>query len=347
MYPEKLSQLAAVVLSSLQPYLLSAIQSWDAGMPRALCILSAGVSILECVFDRGSNHSGRWVSIAVLTCLASLKYGAIAGDKIHGRNGLECRPSHRRAGNFVEMPVMDTRPNDYEWWRNSRRKRGWPVLDSSLTPLPQHTRSTRPICANHFNSAEQQADAAGFAMWLFLLTEVMSRRAVHRLPGLPQTGISAFVAGLHQLNGLWGTTNTACYLLQASPWPWPWWCARRGAGARLCYFFFCPGLFFSGLGFFWASRPSNIGRISRASRSRISLSIHSFLDPQSGSRSFMRGITTSRLVLDMARYTSFIFRSISLLRPCTLWQMIIGIGIRDSDFARQSRAYTAGMKPLW
>ena len=26
---------------------------------------------------------------------------------------------------------------------------------------------------HHFNSAEQQADAASFAMWLFLLTEVM------------------------------------------------------------------------------------------------------------------------------------------------------------------------------
>ena len=30
-----------------------------------------------------------------------------------------------------------------------------------------------PYLRHHFESTEQQADAAGFAMWLFLLTEVM------------------------------------------------------------------------------------------------------------------------------------------------------------------------------
>jgi cytochrome c oxidase subunit 3 len=30
-----------------------------------------------------------------------------------------------------------------------------------------------PYLRHHFNSTEQQGDAASFAMWLFLLTEVM------------------------------------------------------------------------------------------------------------------------------------------------------------------------------
>jgi cytochrome c oxidase subunit 3 len=62
---------------------------------------------------------------------------------------------------------------------------------------------------HHFESVEQQADAAGFAMWLFLLTEIMffgglfTAYLIYRNWYYP-----AFVAGSHQLSILLGTVNT-------------------------------------------------------------------------------------------------------------------------------------------
>jgi len=67
-----------------------------------------------------------------------------------------------------------------------------------------------PYLRHHFENVEQQADAAGFAMWLFLLTEVMffgglfTAYLIYRNWYYP-----AFVAGSHQLNIFWGTLNTA------------------------------------------------------------------------------------------------------------------------------------------
>ncbi len=63
---------------------------------------------------------------------------------------------------------------------------------------------------HHFNSTEQQADTTNFAMWLFLVTEVMffgglfTAYLIYRNWYYP-----AFVAGSHQLNVIWGTLEHA------------------------------------------------------------------------------------------------------------------------------------------
>ncbi len=67
-----------------------------------------------------------------------------------------------------------------------------------------------PYLRHHFESVEQQADTTNFAMWLFLLTEVMffgglfTAYLIYRNWYYP-----AFVAGSHQLNVVWGALNTA------------------------------------------------------------------------------------------------------------------------------------------
>ena len=63
---------------------------------------------------------------------------------------------------------------------------------------------------HHFETVAQQFDATNFAMWLFLLTEVMffgglfTAYLIYRNWYYP-----AFVQASHQLNIFWGTANTA------------------------------------------------------------------------------------------------------------------------------------------
>jgi cytochrome c oxidase subunit 3 len=122
---------------------------------------------------------------------------------------------------------------------------------------------------HHFNSAEQQADAAGFAMWLFLLTEVMffgglfTAYLIYRNWYYP-----AFVSGSHQLNVVWGTTNTVVLIFSSFTMAMGVWCAqtrrRRGLVLSLALTFFWD----------WFSRHQDHrvpGEDREASRSRISL----------------------------------------------------------------------------
>ena len=108
-----------------------------------------------------------------------------------------------------------------------------------------------PYLRHHFNSAEQQADAASFAMWLFLLTEVMffgglfTAYLIYRNWYYP-----AFVAGSHQLNVVWGTTNTFVLILSSFTMAMGVWCAetRRRKGLVLCLTLtFILGLCFLGI----------------------------------------------------------------------------------------------------
>jgi len=101
-------------------------------------------------------------------------------------------------------------------WK-SRRKKRWPVSDSTAivngapaAPGNAHGHEEHPAyLRHHFENVDQQADAANFAMWLFLLTEVMffgglfTAYLIYRNWYYP-----AFVAASHQLDIFWGTLNT-------------------------------------------------------------------------------------------------------------------------------------------
>ncbi len=101
----------------------------------------------------------------------------------------------------------------------------------------EHAHDEHPAyLRHHFNSTEQQADTTDFAMWLFLVTEVMffgglfTAYLIYRNWYYP-----AFVAGSHQLNVVWGTAEYGgADLSPALPWPWACGARRRGAGAGWC-----------------------------------------------------------------------------------------------------------------
>jgi cytochrome c oxidase subunit 3 len=69
---------------------------------------------------------------------------------------------------------------------------------------------------HHFETVDQQFDATNFAMWLFLLTEVMFFGGLFMAYLLMRNWYyPAFVEASHQLSIFWGTANTAVLMAMA------------------------------------------------------------------------------------------------------------------------------------
>jgi len=128
------------------------------------------------------------------------------------------------------------RPRDLKGLRirtlpSSDRRKRWRVSDSTAiaqgaaaetgdahgdTRHDEHPSYQR----HHFESIDQQFDATNFAMWLFLLTEVMffgglfTAYLIYRNWYYP-----AFVAASHQLDVTWGTINTAVLITSGASVP--------------------------------------------------------------------------------------------------------------------------------
>ncbi len=93
-----------------------------------------------------------------------------------------------------------------------------------------------PYQRHHFETIAQQNDATNFAMWLFLLTEIMffgglfTAYLIYRNWYYP-----AFVVGSHQLDIFWGTLNTLVLILSSFTMAMGVWCSetRRRKGLVL------------------------------------------------------------------------------------------------------------------
>jgi cytochrome c oxidase subunit 3 len=108
-----------------------------------------------------------------------------------------------------------------------------------------------PYQRHHFETYEQQSDTTNFAMWLFLLTEIMffgglfTAYLIYRNWYYP-----AFVAGSHQLNIFWGTLNTLVLITSSFTMAMGVWCAetRKKNGLVFCLILtFILGLGFLGI----------------------------------------------------------------------------------------------------
>jgi cytochrome c oxidase subunit 3 len=117
---------------------------------------------------------------------------------------------------------------------------------------PEHGHEEHPsYLRHHFENVEQQADAASFAMWLFLLTEVMffgglfTAYLIYRNWYYP-----AFVAASHQLSIPLGGLNTLLLITSSFTMAMGVWCAevRKKSGLVLCLVLtFILGLGFLGI----------------------------------------------------------------------------------------------------
>lgn len=94
-----------------------------------------------------------------------------------------------------------------------------------------------PYQRHHFESVAQQFDATNFAMWLFLLTEVMFFGGLFTAYLIMRNWYyPAFVEASHHLSIFWGTTNTAVLITSSFTLAMGVWCAetRRKSGLVLC-----------------------------------------------------------------------------------------------------------------
>lgn len=94
-----------------------------------------------------------------------------------------------------------------------------------------------PYQRHHFESVAQQFDATNFAMWLFLLTEIMFFGGLFTSYLIMRNWYyEAFVEGSHHLSIFWGTTNTAVLITSSFTMAMGVWCAQMRRKAALVVF---------------------------------------------------------------------------------------------------------------
>ena len=216
MYPEKISQLAAVVtfigfnFTFFPQFILGTL-----GMPRRYASYPPEFQVLNVFSTAGATILGVGYLLPVLYLTWSLKYGAIAGNNPWQATGLEWQTqSPPLTENFTEIPIMDHEAYDYEWLEAAESKKRWPVSDS---PAIAHGAAAAdahdehpPYLRHHFDTDR----AAGRRHQLCHVAlpahgSHVLRRPVYRLPHLPQLVLPGVCRGSHQLNIFWGTLNTA------------------------------------------------------------------------------------------------------------------------------------------
>jgi len=197
-----------------------------------------------------------------------------------------------------------------------------------------------PYLRHHFESVEQQADAAGFAMWLFLVTEVMffgglfTAYLIYRNWYFP-----AFVSASHQLDIRWGTLNTLVLILSSFTMAMGVWCSetRRRRGLVLCLSL----TLILGLGFLGIKTIEYSEKIEKHHVPGFHYSLQSFLNPDSDAAAKAAG--DKPLPLDMARHTEVYFSLYFAMTGMHAAHMIIGIGILVfMIFRARAGAYTSG-----
>jgi cytochrome c oxidase subunit III len=206
----------------------------------------------------------------------------------------------------------------------------------------EHAHEEHPAyLRHHFENVEQQADAAGFAMWLFLLTEVMffggmfTAYLIYRNWYYP-----AFVEASHQLNIFWGTLNTAVLITSSFTMAMGVWCAetRKQKGLVLSLIV----TFILGLGFLGIKTIEYKEKIDKHHVPGFHYSLQSFLDPASDTEVY-KEYKDKPLALDMARHTEVYFSLYFAMTGMHALHMIIGIAILGyMIFRARAGAYTSG-----
>ena len=198
-----------------------------------------------------------------------------------------------------------------------------------------------PYQRHHFETIAQQNDATNFAMWLFLLTEIMffgglfTAYLIYRNWYYP-----AFVEASHQLQIGWGTANTAVLITSSFTMAMGVWSAemrRKGALVFFLLLTFILGLVFLGIKTIEYSEKWEKHHIPG-----IRYSMNTFLNPASDPEVF-KEYHDKPLALDMARHTEIYFFLYFAMTGMHAVHMIIGIAILGfMIFKAQAGGYTTG-----
>ncbi len=212
---------------------------------------------------------------------------------------------------------------------------------SDSTVIAHGAHEHPPYQRHHFESMNQQVDATNFAMWLFLLTEIMffgglfTAYLIYRNWYYP-----AFVVASHQLDIMWGTLNTGVLISSSFTMAMGVWCAetRRKSGLVLCLVL----TFILGLAFLGIKTIEYGEKIEKNHVPGFHYSLKSFTDPQSDKEVFEK-YHDKALPLDMARHTEVYFSLYFAMTGMHALHMIIGIAILGfMIFRARAGAYTTG-----
>jgi cytochrome c oxidase subunit III len=197
-----------------------------------------------------------------------------------------------------------------------------------------------PYQRHHFESVSQQFDATNFAMWLFLLTEVMFFGGLFTAYLILRNWYyPAFVAGSHQLNIGWGTANTAVLITSSFTMAMGVWNAemKRKGGLLLCLWL----TFFLGLVFLGIKTIEYHEKWEKYHIPGIRYSVKSFVNPASDPDIAQYG--DKPLAPEMAAKTELYFFLYFAMTGMHALHMIIGIAILGFMIYRaKNDAYTTG-----
>ena len=187
----------------------------------------------------------------------------------------------------------------------------------------------------------QQSDATNFAMWLFLLTEIMffgglfTAYLIYRNWYYP-----AFVEASHQLQIGWGTANTAVLITSSFTMAMGVWSAEMRKKGMLVLFLCIT--FVLGLAFLGIKTIEYREKWEKHHVPGIHYSLQTFLDPASDPEVYNE-YHDKPLALDMARHTELYFFLYFAMTGMHALHMIIGIAILGfMIFRAQAGAYTTG-----
>ena len=169
------------------------------GMPRRYHAYPPEFQVLNVLSSAGASILGVGYLIPMIYLMWSLRYGRLAGSNPWGAVGLEwTTTSPPPTENFAETPVVTWDAYDYA------RAGGGPCC---LKPAHH---AHHPALAHHFDSLEQQNEAATLGMWVFLVTEVLFFGGLFLTYAIYRAWYpEAFAAASHELDVTLGTINTA------------------------------------------------------------------------------------------------------------------------------------------
>ncbi len=199
-----------------------------------------------------------------------------------------------------------------------------------------------PYQRHHFETIAQQNDATNFAMWLFLLTEIMffgglfTAYLIYRNWYYP-----AFVAASHQLDIFWGSLNTLLLITSSFTMAMGVWSAemRKKGSLVLCLVL----TFILGVAFLGVKTIEYKEKIDKHHVPGLHYSVQSFTNPSSDPEVHDKYPKDKPLSMDMARHTEIYFFLYFAMTGMHALHMIIGIVILAfMIFRAQANAYTTG-----
>ncbi len=198
-----------------------------------------------------------------------------------------------------------------------------------------------PYQRHHFESVDQQFDATNFAMWLFLLTEVMFFGGLFMAYLVMRNWYyPAFVVASHQLSIFWGTLNTAVLIASSFTMAMSVWSAEvRRKKSLLIYL--CLTIFF-GLTFLGIKGIEWHEKWEKHHIPGLNYSVQSFVNPQSDPEVY-KEYQDKALTPDMAQKTEEYFFLYFAMTGMHALHMVIGVGILVfMVFRAKAGAFTNG-----